>query len=293
MIELANDHIKVQIKEEGAELVSIQDQKTGFEFLWQGDDSLWSRQAPVLFPIIGSLKDGHYKYQDQIYSMSKHGFARDKRFHTQMVTQEAATFYLKSDSTSLDIYPFEFSLQITYILTGNKLTVSYEVLNPSSDQDLYYNLGSHPAFNVGYNSEGDFSQLEVAFVPKAKYLRLPLHKNGLVNPNKAKYEDLPSSLLRKSLFKADTFIYQIAEKTKLQMIDQTLSSKIILHTSNMNYIALWYPYPKEARFISLEAWAGLPDTIDSNGKIDQKPSIIRLSPQAMNMHSYTLEFYKK
>lgn len=53
--QLENDRLKIRLKSFGGALSSIQD-ADGTEFLWQGDPAYWSGQAPVLFPICGSLR---------------------------------------------------------------------------------------------------------------------------------------------------------------------------------------------------------------------------------------------
>ena len=78
MIELKNEQLKVQINPLGAEVHSVQYQ--GREYLWQGDSASWGRQAPNLFPIVGRLKDNVYRYKEQEYTLTQHGFARDMVF---------------------------------------------------------------------------------------------------------------------------------------------------------------------------------------------------------------------
>ena len=58
MIQLENEQVIVKIKEMGAELTSVLDRASSYEFIWQGDPNYWGRQAPILFPIVGSLKAG-------------------------------------------------------------------------------------------------------------------------------------------------------------------------------------------------------------------------------------------
>ena len=50
-----NGIIKVGVKSFGATLTSIASKKSGYEFLWQGNPTVWNGQSPILFPIIGKL----------------------------------------------------------------------------------------------------------------------------------------------------------------------------------------------------------------------------------------------
>ena len=75
---LKNDQLSVIVDTFGAEMHSIQ--HDDIEYLWQADPKFWGRHAPVLFPIVGKLKNGQYHYNEQTYQMGGHGFARDNDF---------------------------------------------------------------------------------------------------------------------------------------------------------------------------------------------------------------------
>ena len=52
---LSNSYLSAAVKSDGAELCSLRDAE-GTELLWQAHP-VWPRHAPVLFPIVGRLKD--------------------------------------------------------------------------------------------------------------------------------------------------------------------------------------------------------------------------------------------
>jgi galactose mutarotase-like enzyme len=77
--QLDNYHNKLnliaQIDHLGAELCSLKNnQKT--EYIWEGNIEFWGKH-PVLFPIVGTLKNNIYQYKDKTYHLPRHGFARD------------------------------------------------------------------------------------------------------------------------------------------------------------------------------------------------------------------------
>ncbi len=78
---LNNKDILVTINEKGAELQSIQ--RNGIEYLWQANAKFWGKHAPVLFPIVGELKNGSYTFKGKEYKLPRHGFARDKIFEAE------------------------------------------------------------------------------------------------------------------------------------------------------------------------------------------------------------------
>ena len=87
MIQIENEQLTVQIDPLGAQMHSIKRNAAGLEYLWQGDPKSWKRQAPVLFPFVGRLKDDQYEYQGKVYHQTQHGFARDREF--QVVEQSS------------------------------------------------------------------------------------------------------------------------------------------------------------------------------------------------------------
>ena len=76
--EISNGVISIAAVLQGAELVSLA--KGGVEYLWQADPAVWNRSAPNLFPFVGKLNGGVYRYEGKTYPMTPHGFARDMPF---------------------------------------------------------------------------------------------------------------------------------------------------------------------------------------------------------------------
>ena len=145
---IENDRIKVAVADHGAELCGIYDKKRGHEVVWQADPKYWNRHAPVLFPFVGKVCGGQYRYKGISYPMGQHGFARDMDFTLISKTDDAVTYVLHSNEETLAKYPFEFELTITHRIEGNKVFVEWEVANPSAEEPLYFSIGAHPAFNV-------------------------------------------------------------------------------------------------------------------------------------------------
>ena len=58
VIELKSEQLRVQFNSFGGALSSIKDAE-GLEYLWQGDATYWSGQAPVLFPHLWFIERGY------------------------------------------------------------------------------------------------------------------------------------------------------------------------------------------------------------------------------------------
>ena len=122
--EIKNSFIKAKIKSFGAELNSLQKIENGFEYIWQADSQYWARYSPVLFPIVGRLKDDSYFYKDKKYSLSQHGFARDKEFELIKKEDDFIEFSLKNDEEILKNYPFLFELNIAIKATPTSAKIA-------------------------------------------------------------------------------------------------------------------------------------------------------------------------
>ena len=81
MITLQNQQLTVQIDELGAQLHSIKRQDNEIEYLWQGEPASWNRQAPILFPFVGRLKDDQYQNSNVIYIFVKWSYKRAAWIH--------------------------------------------------------------------------------------------------------------------------------------------------------------------------------------------------------------------
>jgi len=57
---LENEFLCVAINEFGAELTSIVRKSDQSEYVWNANPTFWGKHAPLLFPIIGRLKDQEY-----------------------------------------------------------------------------------------------------------------------------------------------------------------------------------------------------------------------------------------
>ena len=119
---IENENLRVAMQSKGAELDSIVHKQNKLEYLWQGDAAFWGKKSPVLFPIVGNLKDNAYLYQGKKYTLSRHGFARDRVFEVEHHTADKAIFLLKSDAESFKNYPFDFEFRVHYTLKNNQLS---------------------------------------------------------------------------------------------------------------------------------------------------------------------------
>src|SRR5215469_10088859 len=140
---MSNGTLTATVKADGAELCSLRD-AAGAEMLWQAG-SVWPRHAPVLFPIVGRLKDGTLRHAGKSYRLTQHGFARDRRFAWLSRSATSCRLVLHEDAATRAIYPFAFRLEITFTLDDDALEERFTVTNPGREV-LPASLGAHPGF---------------------------------------------------------------------------------------------------------------------------------------------------
>ncbi|MDN5048283.1 aldose 1-epimerase family protein [Aliarcobacter butzleri] len=278
--EIKNSFIKAQIKSFGAELNSLKKCDENFEYIWQANSKHWARYSPVLFPIVGRLKEDSYFYKNKKYSLSQHGFARDKEFEIVQNEADFIEFRLKSDEKSLEFYPFFFELNIGYKLDKNSLIVSYKVKN-KSDEKMYFSIGAHPAFNT---QVGDFLEFENIKTTKRYFL----DEKGLIYKNQDLNLENSKLYLDKDLFKEDALVFNDSNIKQITLKNIENKSRVKVKFDNFPYLGIWSK-PNDAPFVCIEPWFGVADEENANQKIEDKKGILSLEKEEEFFCFYTIE----
>lgn len=284
--EIKNEFIKVKIKSFGAELNSLQKCGKDLEYIWQGDAKYWARHSPILFPIVGRLKEDSYFYKNQKYNMSQHGFARDKEFEVIKNEEDFIEFRLCSDEKSLEIYPFYFELYLSYKLEKSSLIISYKVKN-KSDEKMFFSIGAHPAFN--WSLEEDLKKedyfLEFEINNSKRYF---LNELGLVYDSMdLKFED-KKLFLNEELFKNDALVFNDLNIKNLTFKNIKNENFIKLNFENFPYLGIWSK-PSGAPFLCIEPWFGVADENSSNQNLEEKKGMINLNKDELFSCFYSIE----
>mgnify|MGYP000193294247 FL=1 len=285
--EIKNEFIKAKIKSFGAELNSLQKCGEELEYIWQGDSKYWNRHSPILFPIVGRLKDDSYFYKNQKYNMTQHGFARDKEFELVKNEADFIEFRLKSDEKTLEIYPFSFELYLSYKLEKNSLIVSYKVINKSDDK-MFFSIGAHPAFNWCLKEDEKKEDYFLEFENIKETKRYFLNDLGLVYKN----EDLKiidnKIALNEELFKNDALVFEDFNIKTLTLKNSKNENFVKLNFEKFPYLGIWSK-PSGAPFICIEPWFGVADDENSNQNFEDKKGIITLQKDEIFSCFYSIE----
>lgn len=289
---LENSKLRLQINDFGAELVSISNKQNDMEYLWNGDPTYWKRCSPILFPIVGSVKNGAYSYQGKTYHLPQHGFARDMIFTRTSSTATSIWFQLTSNEETLAKYPFEFILNIGYELIDNQIKVMWEVTNPGNST-MYFSIGGHPGFLCPLQDKGKQSDYYLLFDNKEPLHYMLVDQTGLMakKPFDEQY-----------LLPTDQGLYQITTNTFDQdalIFEENQCHQVSLLTPDQKpYVTVsfdaplfgvWSPSKKNAPFVCIEPWYGRCDYSEFEGDLQEKDYINQLESGEEFQASYTIE----
>ena len=289
VIELKNDKISAAFKTMGAELTSLKNTE-GTEYLWQGNPDYWSGQAPVLFPIIGCLRNGTASVSgDKTCSFGRHGIARRKEFTLISSTEDKAVFSLKADEETKKQYPFDFELQMTYELDGQKLKITHTVINHDSIP-MPFCVGGHPAFNCPISEGEDFEDYVVEFeYPETADCAL-LNEDALIdNGNRVPILKDSSTLpVKHEMFYNDALIFDQLKSRKVSLKHKDQEKGICVSFPDFDYLGVWSS-ANDGPFVALEPWSGTSTCTDEDDVFEHKRGIKTLQPGEETSLSFTIE----
>lgn len=277
--------LSVGMKSMGAELTSIK--YNGREFLWSGDDKYWGRQSPILFPIVGRLKDNTAIIDGKEYSMGQHGFARDKEFIEEVVSDSKVTYLLKDDAETLKVYPYKFELRISYEIFENKVKVTYDVKNVDN-KTIWFSIGGHPAFRWPIVSGESFEDYCIEF-NKKECQRFIRNDGGILDREDSFIIENDDKIeLSKSKFDIDTFVFENPKSDVVTLRSKKSGAYVSVTFENFPYLGIWSK-ENEAEFICIEPWCGIADFKNHDKDFKNKEGIIELEVGENFERSYVIE----
>lgn len=292
---LKSKFLTVTISNHGAQLSSVKANNGGYEYLWQADPEVWGRHAPILFPIVGRLKDDRYSFNGNEYRMNQHGFVRDLDWELVFKDQEQMIFQVQSNDETYKIYPFEFKLRVTYQLHDFDLSVNYQVEN-TDKKILLFSIGGHPAFNA------DFANSKIV-ANRRRFYRYSLKGNYLDLSSKREFDFGVARKITRSDFSNDAIILKTVPGMTEIMLEASLPdeqkngekkshrpARISLSADDTEFIGIWSKNTEQAKFVAIEPWWGVADTTGSDGVLKDKYGILALQSGQSQNFKYSIGF---
>jgi galactose mutarotase-like enzyme len=265
--------VEAAIDSFGAELKSLILIDKNEEFMWDANPEFWGRTSPVLFPVVGGLKEKKYTYKGKTYEMGQHGFARDNEFQMIEKNESKIKFMLTSNEKIKEIYPFDFRFYMEYSLKDGKLNIEYKVEN-LEDDEMYFSVGAHPAFATPTNDEIKFSDYYLEFEKNETTSIFPLDGRYISRNTVEFFKDEKILNLVEDSFKNDAIIFKDLNSKIVSLKCKKNTKVVTMDYSGFEYIAFWNKVGAE--FVCLEPWNGIADFTDASGKLEEKDGIIKL-----------------
>lgn len=278
---ISNSILSATINHHGAELISLQSIETKKEYIWKGNPDFWGKHSPILFPIVGTLKNNSYQYHDKIFILNRHGFARD--FDFQLIAQEndKAIFSLQKNEETFNIFPFDFELQLIYTLKKAELIISYKVIN-RDQKTMPFSIGGHPAFALN----NKFENYSLLFESDEKLISYSL-ENDLLSDKTQNIELKNNQLpLTYSLFENDALVFKSLQSKQIKILENNIPILNFKFNDFPNF-GIWTKI--DAPFICLEPWLGYADTTNANGNILEKEGIQLVKTNTHKEYNFSIE----
>lgn len=289
VVTIANGTASASIDSLGAQLTSL---KLGDrEYLWQGDSRWWGKHAPVLFPIVGSLRNGRAASEQGEVSLGRHGFARDVEHEVVAQDESSVTFEIRDTPQTGEKFPYAFRLNMTYALTGEaSLTQTFRVEN-TGDVTLPFSVGGHPAFNVPAPGTANerFTDYEIAFTEAWTCEAPKIAEGGLLTYDTAALavDHSDTMPLTHELFADDAVMLTDVPGGTLTLRSRVSGHGVRIDFADFKYIGIWSALG-DAPFVALEPWTGHATLTSEDDVFEHKRDITLLEPGAVDERSFTV-----
>lgn len=284
-ITLSTPSLTASVRPLGGELVSLQD-SAGTEYIWQGDPAFWSGRNPILFPIVGSLKDGRVDINGQSFEMGRHGFARQSTFTLTDRAPDFAVLELRESPESLARYPFPFVLQVRHQLLANGFSTTFAVENPGP-APLPFCIGAHTAIRCPLLGGERFEDYELVFDQPEDADTLLLTPQGLLRGGgrEPMLRGGKVTLDYGTFRRLDTLIFQGLRSQRVSLLHKETGRGVSLDFRGFPMIAFWTK--PGAPFLCMEPWHGCAAYTGETGRFQDKPHALTLAPGEWKELTYT------
>lgn len=305
-ITLTNQFLQATISSCGAQLLSLKDlsfgkgasgaEASGVEYIWNGNPSVWKFRAPILFPIVGRLKDGYFLWQGKEYHLPNHGFSRDLEHSVVEEKKDRVVWRLQDTPYTRELFPWPFVLETEYQLVDSTLVFRTTVTNPGQ-QELAFSLGSHTGLAYpwkGFRKEDYYLQFQLADQQNEVPRMVASSEGGFVlgtwrgEANAADtgfqletvaYPNIQEGkiTLQDGLF-GDGHILTGVTSQWVALVEGTTGRQVRVNTAGFPYVVLWQSASPTEPFVCIEPWFGLPDWDGTSHEWERKPGLVRLEP---------------
>ena len=259
---IENETYRVSVKSEGAELCSFYDKTAEHEYIWEGDPAFWTGTSPLLFPIVGRLRDDIYHLNGKEYHMPKHGFAKKMEFEVEVQTADELVFLLRDTEETRVGFPYAFELRVRYAFVAGGFVMEFSVKNVN-DETMYFSLGAHPAFAIALGDKVVLDEPETlaAFKLDENFLRGKVQQPVFDNSREL--------VITTETFAKDALIFDGIKSKGASVI--RANGKNVHVAFDAPCLGIWAK--PAAPYVCIEPWHGIDDMCDAGHDIAKKERI--------------------
>lgn len=281
---IQNDYLTAIIKDAGAELTELIDQDH-VQYIWTADPTYWGRHTPILFPLVGKVTNNKYTVEGNEFTVGQHGFARDLVFDVDHQTTSAITFVLRSDEKTKTLFPFDFTLKVTYTLEYKTLSIGYEVINEDT-KEMFFKIGAHPGFRCPLFEDETMEDYTITFDKEEEVTFMPLTPEGYFKRDVQKCMTTPLELSTE-LFAKDALVYGDYTSKYVTLASQKHNKQIEVGFDGFPFLGIWSPL-SPSPFVCIEPWYGHADFEDEASELSTKSDLNHLMPHKTFTCTHTI-----
>jgi galactose mutarotase-like enzyme len=254
-------------------------ERSGVEYLWQGDPAYWRDRAINIFPYIGRLTGGMYRHHGRTYEMDIHGFLKDTAMDVTSKSAGAVTFRTAYSDVTMRQYPFPFIFELSYRLDDDQLHIEFLVRNVGGEE-MYFGLGGHPGFRVPISGGETFEDYFLAF-PAAESISQILMSDACLTTGETRAFPLGGETgreleLRHGLFDHDAIVLE-GTGGRVVLKSHGSGRGVEVASPDMNYLGLWHTPRTDAPFVCIEPWTSLPSRDGVIEELSEQKDLIALA----------------
>ncbi|MCI8810329.1 MAG: aldose 1-epimerase family protein [Oscillibacter sp.] len=268
----------------GGELISFQN-AVGTEYIWDGNPAFWTGRNPILFPIVGVLRNDRVEINGTYYELPRHGFARDNEFSLTEQTPDTVTLELRETPETLAHYPFPFSLQVRHQLLENGFSTTFIIEN-TGNTPMPCCIGAHTAIRCPLHDGERFEDYQLVFDASEDADTLLRTSEGMIAPStepmvKGGLWPLDYETFRR----LDTLMFRGLQSKTVSLLHQKTGHGVKLDFHEFPAVAFWTK--PDASYLCMEPWHGHAGLSAGSDCFEEKAFLITLRPGGKKTLTYT------
>ena len=290
IVRLKKGELTAAVDTMGAQLISLMDGgKT--EYIWQRNPEVWKNCSPILFPIVGNLRNDKTRIGGKEYSIVKHGPCKSIEFKLLYQAGWEAVFGLDQDSFPDGTYPWKFELRVRYRLEEKGLTAVLEV-NNRDEEDIWYCLGFHTGFNCPLTAGEQFEDyyLEFPQQQEAGYRGYDTEKLEFDRTIEHPFPgaDGKTIPLTRELFANDAIWFDRTPSRKVSLKSRAGEKGVEVMFPDFDTVAFWTTPGGDGTFLCIEPWNGSAVCSDEDDEFLHKNHLQKLEKGKSETYTMTI-----